>query len=94
MSGSGPPRTSGDVRFRAAVEGIADIEHAVIRRVPICVLPHITIAGCFRFFTVLVPAAAIGPVAMLAQLVQLSPRKRGGLLDGLLSRDGVRAQPA
>ena len=30
----------------------------------------------------------------IVQLVQFSPRKRGGFLDGLLSCDGVGAQPA
>ena len=30
----------------------------------------------------------------VVQLVHLSPRQRRGLLDGLISREGVRAQPA
>ena len=34
MSPSGPTRTSGDVRFRAAAKGIADMDYALIRSVP------------------------------------------------------------
>jgi hypothetical protein len=40
MSGVGPTRTSGDVRFRAPLKGIADIKRALIRssahRVTLC----------------------------------------------------------
>jgi hypothetical protein len=33
MSVVGPTRTSGDVRFRAAIKGIADMDRALIRSV-------------------------------------------------------------
>jgi hypothetical protein len=37
---------------------------------------------------------AFGASVGVVELIQLSPRQRRGFLDGLLSREGVGAQPA